>query len=508
MRTPTAKGLALHEQSRIAHHLERVARGNDRRRARHASPGCAPQRRCARHAKRPPSRGTGSLAFGAARTQHCGIAAAFATGQLHVRQLREEADLSPASMIILRRLRTTPTSSSVPMWGLASTKDIGGRARLHERLEHVTDMGAFRARVQLPVRERARTAFAELDVRAHVKRSARVERRHGGNALVDRGTARSTTIGRMPARARYSAANKPAGPLQRPQDAARRKRRRPRTHRARQATRAARDPSRSRRARGAARTRRSALDRARHDEMDVALLPRIDAALERDDAPDRTQLHAEGARDPTTQHVAVLRAAPRPTTRERSKPRSSRTAVLNLAVRIGPAIVREADHAGQQLRRAPPCKQNRSPTPSAGCSHRRARRRRPARPSRTNPQLTRLHGARIERGHANAPRDAPGTGVRRLCPPREARSPSADRPERPHGRARSACARRDPRFPTARAPPAVTPFHAAYRRMSGGIVCVRTQQLAPSVEKRFHVDRANPRDEIDHERITRLSEPR
>ena len=183
------------------------------------------------------------------------------------------------------------------MWGLASTRISAG--------EHVTDMGAFRARVQLPVRERARTAFAELDVRAHVKRSARVERRYGGNALVDRGTALDD-----------DRAHARTGQIQRGEQT-----RRPGSndHRTRLA---GSGEDRGRIGHGKRRARRvilhahaahgarlapiAQLDRARHDEMDVALLPRIDAALERDDAPDRTQLHAEGARDLTTQHVAVL----------------------------------------------------------------------------------------------------------------------------------------------------------------------------------------------------------
>ena len=63
-------------------------------------------------------------------------------------------------------------------------KDLPRRARVRKRLQHVANVGALRAGGELAVRERARAAFAELDVRARIERPARVERRHGGQALV------------------------------------------------------------------------------------------------------------------------------------------------------------------------------------------------------------------------------------------------------------------------------------------------------------------------------------
>ena len=73
--------------------------------------------------------------------------------------------------------------------GLRLPENLVRRPRLDERLEHVADMRAFRARGQLAVGKRAGAAFPELHVRRRIERAAYVEGLDGRRTLVNRGTA-------------------------------------------------------------------------------------------------------------------------------------------------------------------------------------------------------------------------------------------------------------------------------------------------------------------------------
>ena len=73
--------------------------------------------------------------------------------------------------------------------GLRLPENLVRRPRLDERLEHVADMRAFRARGQLAVGKRAGAAFPELHVRRRIERAAHVEGLDGRRALINRGTA-------------------------------------------------------------------------------------------------------------------------------------------------------------------------------------------------------------------------------------------------------------------------------------------------------------------------------
>ena len=73
--------------------------------------------------------------------------------------------------------------------GLRLPENLVRRPRLDERLEHMADMRAFRARGQLAVGKRASAAFPELHVRRRIERAARVEGLDGRRTLVNRGPA-------------------------------------------------------------------------------------------------------------------------------------------------------------------------------------------------------------------------------------------------------------------------------------------------------------------------------
>ena len=73
--------------------------------------------------------------------------------------------------------------------GLRLPENLVRRPRLDERLEHVADMRAFRARSQLAVGKRAGAAFPKLHVRRHIERAALVEGLDGHRALINCGPA-------------------------------------------------------------------------------------------------------------------------------------------------------------------------------------------------------------------------------------------------------------------------------------------------------------------------------
>ncbi len=117
----------------------------------------------------------------------------------------------PSDSISSRSPRTTAVRWSVPMWGLPARGSLRRRPP-RRRLQHAAASGVVRVGGELAVREGARAALAELDVRVRVETPSRMKAFTARTRSVH-GCARSSTSGRAPARARMSAAKSPAGPV-------------------------------------------------------------------------------------------------------------------------------------------------------------------------------------------------------------------------------------------------------------------------------------------------------
>ena len=189
------------------------------------------------------------------------------------------------------------------------------RARVDEPLENVLGQGVLRVRRQLAVRERARAALAELDVGGGVERPSREERVDGLDALLD-----------------ACATLDHEGPKPRLREVERRAqsgRARPHDDRARLPGCAGRRPAIGD-VEGAVglvqlclnALRRRSLSRdallvfcvcqghaQRRDKVHVALLARVDAALEDDDVDDLVLAHPGRLRGDGTQEALALQKA-------------------------------------------------------------------------------------------------------------------------------------------------------------------------------------------------------
>ena len=162
------KRLALHAHARIAQHLKRIAR---RMAARQNNAACRDALRLAR----------------------CKIAqdgaAHVASRYLNPLHERTEAHLATCLDDALAHVAHHVTQVVSANVGLCLPQNLLGRARGHELLKHMANMRAFRSRIQLAIRKRARAAFAELDIRRLIKRRAGVKGIDSPDAILYAGTA-------------------------------------------------------------------------------------------------------------------------------------------------------------------------------------------------------------------------------------------------------------------------------------------------------------------------------
>ena len=155
--------LLLHRHARRVHGLERIARRMP------AGQNHAPRSHPLRRARAP--------------VEHVD-ARHRAARETHACKLRMEAHLA-ARVLDLTAHRAHHVHQQIGAdVRLRLPKDLLGRAGVHEPAQHVARHRVLDVRGQLSVRERARAALAELDVRLRVEIAARRERVHRGQALV------------------------------------------------------------------------------------------------------------------------------------------------------------------------------------------------------------------------------------------------------------------------------------------------------------------------------------